>query len=147
MVCHKSHKNGLNWFGTIQGSFLFALMFVKIGTPWRNSQKLMKCTLYISESNINKRLNLQNKTKRTSEISTLCIRHTERWEPVYVVALNHTGSVCNLGEWHSRCLRLKAKVHSYSVPHLLFEQVADQWNLRHARWETYPGNILVMEEA
>ena len=117
-------------------------------TPWRNSKKLMKFTPYIFDSSTNKRSNLQNKkTKRTLDISTLCVRQAERWEPVYVVALNQTGSVCNPGEWYSRWLQLEAKVYSYCDPHQLYEQVADQWNPRHAQWETYPGYILAVEEA
>ena len=39
-------------------------MFVKIATPWKNSQKLMKFTLYISHSSTNERSNLQNKKKQ-----------------------------------------------------------------------------------
>ena len=71
-----------------------------------------------------------------------------RWElePVHFVVLNHIGSVCNPGEWFSRWLRHEAKVHSYCDPHQLYEQVTEQWYPRHARWETYPGNMLAMAE-
>ena len=85
-------------------------MFVKIATPGRNSQKLRKFIPYISDSNANKRSNLQKKkTERTSEISTLYVNHSERSDPVHVVALNHTGSLCNPGQSHSKRLRLAAK--------------------------------------